>query len=191
MPTMKTPTQFLGLAGRRRSCRRYDAERDVPPEALHYCFEAVRLAPSACNQQPWHLVGVRDSEMRNRLCNEALLPGINHDWMADAPVIVALCVKLSVLTHRVAPAFSGIPYYLLDAGIAGEHLVLAAAEQGLGSCWIGWIQEKRVRRLLNIPRRVRVPALITLGYPADPDHFARPGVPRRELETMVSWERWS
>ena len=96
------------------------------------------------------------------------MPGINHDWLLDAPVIVALAVVRDVLPHRLAPKLTGLQYDLLDAGIAGEHFILAATERGLGTCWIGWIRPKKVRKLLGLPRKQRVVSLIALGHPATP-----------------------
>lgn len=187
------PADFLDLVRRRTSCRAYDPDRPVPSAALRRCLEAARLAPSACNRQPWRFVVVTDAETRQALYAKARLPGISHEWWRDVPVFVAVCAELEVVTHRIAPVVSGISYHLIDIGIAGEHLVLAAAEEGLGSCWIGWFREGAVKRLLGIPRRVRVVALITLGYPAaaGPDQ-PPPTAPRsrRDLDTIIHWDRW-
>jgi len=106
-----------------------------------------------------------------------LLPGIRHDWILAAPVLVVLAAVPEVVTHRLAPMISGVPYWLIDVGIAGEHFVLAATEAGLGTCWIGWFREKAVKRLLRLGPGVRVASLLTVGYPAEP-----PGPPRPRLE---------
>jgi len=182
-------SQFLNLVNRRGSCRRYDPGRTVPRDAVAYCLEAARLAPSACNRQPWRFVMVDEAEKRRAIYETCRLPGISHAWWRDVPLFVALCADLDLITHRVAPAISGVPYYLIDLGIAGEHFVLAAAERGLGSCWIGWFSEKAVKKVLRIPRRIRVPSLIALGYPADGQ--APPGpAARTEAAEIAHWNEW-
>lgn len=176
---------FLELVKKRTSCRDYRPE-PIPDALLHGCLEAARLAPSACNRQPWRLVVVKDPAQRERLRAEALLPGIPMPWIAAAPVIVALCAERKLLTHAVAPLFSGVRYDLLDPGIAGEHLVLAAAAAGLGSCWIGWIRPKAVRKILRLPFDFRPLALITLGFPAS----EREPSSRLDLSLICREDRW-
>ncbi len=89
-------------------------------------------------------------------------------WVKTAPVIIVLCSETSVFTHVIAPLISKVQYHLIDIGIAGEHFVLAAEAQGLGTCWIGWFNGKKVRKILNLPRSLKVLSLISLGYPANP-----------------------
>lgn len=178
-------SNFLDLVKSRVSCRDY-RPMPVPDEVLNACIEAARLAPSACNRQPWRLVVVRDPDRRRRLAAEALLPGIPMPWVGGAPVIVALCAEQELLTHRIAPWFSKVRYDLLDPGIAGEHLVLAATAAGLGSCWIGWINPKAVANILALPRKIKPLALITLGYPAS----NREPSPRRALDEIRRHETW-
>ncbi len=155
---------FLELTKKRLSCRSY-LDKPVPSEVLAYCLEAAQLAPSACNQQPWRFIVVETPELRAELSRHALLPGISMPWVATAPVIVVLCAKKSLAVHGIAAMVSGVHYHLIDLGITGEHLVLAAEEQGLGSCWIGWFRAKAVRKILNLPRGLEPVSLITLGYP--------------------------
>ncbi len=168
MTNIPETTPFLELVAKRHSCRAYDPDKPVADADLHACLEAARLAPSACNRQPWRFVSVRNGELRKELCDSGLMPGINHDWLRDAPVIVALAVDLGVLTHKIAPKLTGIQYYMLDAGIAGEHFVLAATERDLGTCWIGWIRPRKIRRILGLPRFYKVVSLIALGHPCTP-----------------------
>ncbi len=157
---------LVKLMGSRRSCRSYLRNMQVEKSKIDECIEALRLAPSACNRQPWRLVVVSDRSSLDKICSECLLPGLPMPWLKDAPTIVALCLDLDFVTHKIAPIISGLQYQMIDAGIAGEHFVLAAEAQGLGTCWIGWFNEKKVRKLLDIPRRVRVVSLISLGYPS-------------------------
>jgi len=175
------------LSAQRYSCRNYAPEQPVPIELLHNCIKAARLAPSACNKQPWRFIIIQSAEKRQALFTQARLPGISHNWWQQVPVFVALCVDLDLVTHRLAPALSGLPYYFIDAGIAGEHFVLAATAQGLATCWIGWFRERAVKRICAIPRRVRVVALITVGYAETP---APPARPRRQTDAVMAHEQW-
>jgi len=158
---------FLDLVKKRRSCRDYSTT-PVPDELISNCLEAARLAPSACNKQPWRFMIVKDCELRRIICSEGLLPGLPMPWTSKSPVLVVLCAETSIFTHSIAPLISKVQYHLIDIGIAGEHFVLAAEAQGLGTCWIGWFNEKKVRRLLNLPRSLKILSLISLGYPANP-----------------------
>ncbi|MFA6567881.1 MAG: nitroreductase family protein [Victivallales bacterium] len=173
---------FLELVKKRRSCRDY-SEAPVPDELIANCLEAASLAPSACNKQPWRFMIVKDCELRRHLCSEGLLPGLPMPWMMKSPVIVVLCAETSMFTHFVAPLVSKVQYHLIDIGIAGEHFVLAAEAQGLGTCWIGWFNGKKVRKILNLPRSLKVLSLISLGYPASPTE-PRDGTKRMEPEEI-------
>jgi nitroreductase len=157
---------FLELIKKRASCRKY-LDKDIPEEVISYCLEAVKHAPSACNKQPWKFIIVKDKELRKLICKKALLPGIPMPWLHNAPVIVVICTDTSFVTHNFAPALSGVKYHLIDAGIAGEHFVLAAENQNLGTCWIGWFKEKQIKKILSIPKKIKVLSLISLGYPAE------------------------
>ena len=156
---------FLELVKKRRSCRSYN-EVPVPDELIGNCLEAARLAPSACNKQPWRFVVIRDSGLRSRICSEGLLPGIPMPWAQKAPVIVVLGAETSIITHTIAPMISKVQYHLIDIGIAGEHFVLQAAAEGLGSCWLGWFNEHAVKRLLGLGRGHKVEYLLSVGWPA-------------------------
>lgn len=173
---------FLELVKHRTSCRAYRPD-PVPKEALEKMVEAARLAPSACNRQPWRFAVVTDSATRMRLINESFLPGIPMRWAEHAGAIIALGMKRSPLTHQIANKISGVDYPLLDLGIAGEHLVLQAEELGLGTCWIGWIKPKAARRIIGWPRSIEVVSLITIGWP-DGERQTRP---RQSIDDITTW----
>ena len=172
---------FLKLARERYSCRDY-LEREVEDDKIRLCLEAARLAPSACNKQPWRFKIVKDEATRGLLIEKALLPGLPMPWLASAPVIVAICAETDFVTHKLAPLLSKLDYRLIDIGIAGEHFALAATAQGLATCWIGWFNEKRVKRVLNLPRGLRVFSLMSLGYPAD-ESGGQPD--KKELDDII------
>jgi nitroreductase len=157
---------FMELVTRRRSIRNYSSN-PVPREMIESCVEAARYAPSASNTQGWRFI-VAEGELKKRLVAQALGGIVVPNRFAEgAPVIVALAMKLDVVTHRLGAGIKRIDYHLIDAGIAGEHFVLRAAELGLGTCWIGWFDKKAAKRLLEIPSRWDLPALITMGFPAE------------------------
>ena len=171
------------LVRARFSCRAYRPD-PVPREAVERILEAARCAPSACNRQPWRFVVAQNPALRARLAGEGILPGLGMAWIAQAPVILVLGVKRSMLTHVVAPLFSTVQYPLLDLGIAGEHAVLQAAELGLGTCWIGWIRPKAVRRIVDWPADIHPQALLTVGYPVS---IPERRTPRLPLDELVIW----
>lgn len=174
---------FIDLVKHRTSCRSYRPE-PVPREHLELMLEAARLAPSACNKQPWRFAVVENEATRMRLINESFLTGIPMKWAVNAGAIIALGMEKSAITHKVAPKISGVDYPLLDLGIAGEHLVLQAEELGLGSCWIGWIKPKKVREIVGWPRSIEPVSLITVGWPVAADRKTRS---RKALDEIVRW----
>jgi len=164
---MGKTASFMDLVSERRSVRKYK-DTPVSREDVRTCIEAARRAPSAHNIQPWRFIVIDDEETKKGLCAEAC-SGIykNTRFIAHAPVIVVLLAKLDLVVNRIARAIQGTHYYLLDVGIAGEHLVLQARELGIGTCWIGWFNARRTRRYLGLPPNYRVVSLISMGYPAE------------------------
>lgn len=170
---------------RRISCRGYRPD-PVPEGHLQQILEAARLAPSACNQQPWRFAVVRAAELRRRIVEEGFLPGIKMTWAVAAPVHVVIGMETSFITHRLAASVSGVDYPWVDIGIAGEHLVLAATELGLGTCWIGWIRPRVIRRLVGWPRSVTPVVVITLGYASETE-AVKPVSRRKSLDDIARW----
>ena len=171
---------------RRVSCRAYQPT-PVPQDHLIQLLEAARLAPSACNQQPWRFAVVRDLDLRRRIVEESFLPGIKMNWAIDAPVHVVIGMERSFMTHRVAASVSGVDYPWVDIGIAGEHLVLAATELGLGTCWIGWIRRRVLGRIVGWPASIKPVVVITVGYASDPNAGIHPSSRRKPLAELVRW----
>ena len=186
LPTEPTGTAVQDAIARRVSCRAYQS-KPVPEPQLMQILEAARLAPSACNQQPWRFAVVRDLDLRRRIVEDGFLPGIKMTWAIDAPVHMVIGMERSFVTHRLAASVSGVDYPWVDIGIAGEHLVLAATELGLGTCWIGWIKPRMVARIVGWPASVKPVVVITVGYPCDPDAAAPPASRRKPLAELVRW----
>lgn len=155
----------------RRSIRHY-ASRPVEEDKLNKVLEAARLSPSASNRQSWKFVVVKDGETRARLAEAAG----GQSFVGQAPVIIAACG-----TDTEGVMMCGQYRYTVDLSIATAYMVLEAYEQGLGTCWLGRFDEKRVKEILGIPETVRVVAVVPLGYPAE-EPAPRP---RKQLEEIV------
>ncbi len=156
---------LLQLIRSRRSIRSYQ-QKAVEREKIVQCLEAARLAPSAENVQPWRFLVLDDPAVIQQFSREAF-SGIYAPtrFAAKAPVIIIILAKLDILANRIGSQIQGVNFYLLDIGIAGEHLVLQAQELGLGTCWIGWFNGRKIRKFFNIPRSYKIVALISMGYP--------------------------
>ena len=155
---------LLDLLKHRKSVRDF-LDRPVEREKIMMCLEAARLAPSACNSQPWKFIVVDDRQLKNKLC-DAAFSGIYlvNSFCKMAPVMVAVISEKSRFLARIGGMFRGTKYYLIDIGIAIEHFVLQAEDLGLGTCWIGWFNERAVKSTLNIPPHKKIDILIALGY---------------------------
>jgi nitroreductase len=148
--------EFYEVLRRRRSVRAY-APDAVPEATLGRLFDAVSLAPTACNNQPLRFVFVTNPEVRRRLCECYPRP-----WLAAAPVLVAALGNRETAWRR----FNGQSAHVIDVSIALEHLVLAAAAEGLGTCWICAFDQEAARLSLRLPDCWEVVALTPLGRPA-------------------------
>ena len=179
---------FLELCNARYSVRTF-AERAVEKEKIERCLEAARLAPSAGNGQPWRFIVFDDPTRKQELC-KAVFTGVYKasERLGHAPVMVVLVAKLRFVTDVLGRAVQGTPWHLIDCGIAGEHFALAAAEQGLGACWIGWYDLKGLLKFLGLRGKGYVPiALFALGYP--PDGHPAPAKNRKTREEIAGWNR--
>lgn len=180
------PTPFQRIVRGRRSIRRFLAT-PVEPEKLRACLEAARIAPSAHNIQPWRFIAVDDPGLKDRLAAEAF-SGIfsGSKFAAKAPVLLVVLTKPDLVADRLGGRFQGVRYHFIDIGIAGEHVVLQAEELGLATCWMGWFNYRRVRKVLGIPRKFKVVAMLAVGY-AEKRPSREP--PRRTFEEIVSFNR--
>ena len=161
----------------RKSVRRY-LDKPVEDNKLNTVLEAGRLAPSASNRQEWRFVVVRDPETRKGLAEAAGGQG----FVGEAPVLIAACAETDGHVMRC-----GQLSYPIDVAIALDHMTLGAVELGLGTCWIGLFDEKKVKEILGIPEEIRVVQLMPLGYPADPSPARKS---RLQLDTIVKYDHW-
>jgi nitroreductase len=162
--------EFLELVRTRQSVRAYDTSRPVEREKIERCVEALRLAPSACNAQPWKLVIVDEPEMKKKVAVAASAKWLGfNNFPEQAPMIAVLVREEPNLTSKLGTVLKDKPYTIMDVGIGAAHFCLQAAAEGLGTCMIGWFDEKKVKELLGIPKKKRAELLITIGYPAKPE----------------------
>jgi nitroreductase len=172
----------------RISTRKYSSQ-EVEKEKIERCLEAARLAPSACNAQPWKFVVVDEPGLKDRVAHAARAEMLNmNKFTNEAPVIIAIVMESANVTSTLGSKIKRKHYPLMDIGIAAEHICLQATEEGLGSCMIGWLNEKKVKKLLGIPASRRIPLLITLGYPADEKDKTKR---RKEFNQVVSYNSYS
>ena len=167
---------ILATIKRRYSVREY-TDAPVEEEKLLQVLEAARWAPSACNIQPCIFIVVRDSEGK-----QSLRPAYNRDWFINAPVIIAVCVDNKSAWRRT----DGVGYGPVDATIAMDHLVLAATEIGLGTCWIGAFKAEEVRKALGLPGHIDPVAMTPLGY-AKREMAQKQ---RKSLGEIIRWEHF-
>ncbi len=158
-------SRFLELVAARRSVRRYKPD-PVEREKLELCLEAARLAPSACNAQPCRFVIIDEPGLKERFC-ETAFGGLYSAtrFAAAAPAIVAVVSDKGNLTAWLGNQVQNTNFRLIDVGIAAEHFVLAAADQGLGTCWIGWFNQRAAAKALGLPGGRKIQVLIAVGYP--------------------------
>jgi nitroreductase len=161
-------SRVLEIIKDRFSVRSY-LDKPIEEEKLNLILEAARLAPSASNSQPWHFYVVKDQEKRQALSQKMPL-GLHvviNSFIAEAPMVIVATAGPIPILNKIAAFIINKKWYFLDLGIALEHMVLTAWELGIGSCWIGWFDEKKIKKLLSIPPDQEVIAMLTLGYPKE------------------------
>ncbi|MEE4258305.1 MAG: nitroreductase family protein [Bacteroidales bacterium] len=179
---------FLELIQKRQSDRKY-TNQGVEKERLERCLEAARLAPSASNSQPWTFIVVNEPELKNKVAQKTFGPAKTFNTFApQAPVIVALVLEKPKIITELGGRVKKKEWPLIDIGIAAEHFCLQAAEEGMGTCMLGWFDESSIKQLLNIPESNSIPLLITLGYTPD-DYKLRKKV-RKKFEKIVRWNSY-
>jgi nitroreductase len=189
---MKT---FLELAGARRSIRKYKADK-IDDAALMRILEAGRIAPSGNNSQPWRFIVVTDDAVKRNLYEVAG----RQPWIITAPVVVAVVADMRA---KLAGEFKGkfedkdigaddpqfqavLVKAVRDATIAADHIVMAATDEGLGTCWIAMYEQKDIRPVLKVPKHCHVVSIITIGFPDEsPDKR-----PRKDISDIASWNEF-
>ena len=169
---------FTEIALNRQSCRSYDENRPVEQEKLNAILESTRLAPSACNGQPYHLTVCR-GETAKAVAAATQGMGMNK-FASHAPVLIVISEMPYVKSAALGAKVKGNDYRSIDIGIATAYLTAEAAAQGLGTCILGWLDDQKIRGICGLEYPVRL--VITLGYPKD---TLRPKK-RKELSELVT-----
>lgn len=183
---MADSKEILDLIKSRQSDRKY-SNKPVEQEKLDRIIEAGRMAPSACNAQPWKFIVVTDPDLVSELAKAASAPllGMNT-FVAQAPVQIVIVREKPNLTSKIGASIKDKDYSLIDIGIASENICLQAKAEGIGSCMLGWFDELRVKKLLGVPKTKRVELIITLGYSLSDQREKR----RKPGEETVSYNKY-
>ena len=154
---------FTAIATARESCRRYDATKPVEHDKLQTILEAARLAPSACNGQPYHIT-VCTGDTAASVAKATMGMGMNK-FAAGAPVLLVISEEAYTKTAALGARVKNNDYRSIDIGIVAAYLTAEATAQGLGTCILGWLDDAKIREICGLSRPVRL--VITLGYAAD------------------------
>ncbi len=154
---------FFELLCNRQSCRQY-LDKKIEKEKLVRCIEAARVAPSACNSQPWHFIIVNNREMAKKVSYN-IADKVMNKFTYDCPAFIIAVEESGNITSRAGELLKKQDFRATDVAIACEHICLMAEEEGLGTCILGWFDEKRLKKTLNISKNKRVRLVIAIGYP--------------------------
>ena len=171
---------FLEIASKRQSCRSYDERREVETEKLEAVLEAARLAPSACNGQPYHITVCR-GETAAAVAKATQGMGMNK-FASQAPILLVISEEDYVASAAMGAKLKKNDYRSMDIGIVTAYITAEAASQGLGTCILGWLDDDKIRAVCGLDHPVRL--VITLGYPTDTPRTKK----RKDLDTLVSYK---
>ena len=176
---------FLELVKARQSDRSFDNSQTIEAEKIEYILESAHLAPSACNAQPWRIIVVDQPELAQRIGEAAAGMGMNK-FAKDAPVHLLIVEESANFTSMIGSKIKGKYYPLMDLGILASHITLAAESCGLGSCILGWFDEKKIKQILGIPFRKRVLLDIVLGYSTKEKREKK----RKPISDIISYNKY-
>ena len=171
---------FMEIANARQSCRSYEEGRTVEQEKLAAILEAARLAPSACNGQPYHITVCR-GETARMVAKATQGMGMNK-FASQADVLLVISEENYCKSAAMGAKVKNNDYRSIDIGIVTAYITAEAAAQGLGTCILGWFDDDKIRAACDLKHPVRL--VITLGYPADTQRVKK----RKDLETLVSYK---
>ena len=171
---------FIEIAENRQSCRAYDSARAIEEEKLSRILAAARLAPSACNGQPYHITVCR-GDAAKRVAKATQGMGMNK-FATDAPILLVLSEEPYVKSAALGAKLKKNDYRSIDIGIVAAYITAEAAAQGLGSCILGWLDDAEIRKICDLSGTVRL--VITLGYAKEGDTLRKKK--RKELSELVS-----
>jgi nitroreductase len=179
--------EFIDVIKKRKSVRSFK-KKEISQEKIEYICNCARLAPSWMNKQCWHFIIVKDIEKIHKLAKASII----NRWLKNVPIIIIACAD---------PLSSGeknnIHYSTVDVAIAFEHMILAATDIGLGTCWIGGFDNEKVKNILEIPPRIQIVALTPIGYPINTENISGKGkkiiirsTKRKSLREIIHYDIW-
>jgi nitroreductase len=178
---------FIDLVKLRQSVRAYD-DQPVEHEILERCVEAARLAPSASNSQPWKFIIIDEPVLKDKIARETYNSVVSFNKFAlQAPVMVVIVIERASVITQIGERVKKREWTTIDIGIAAEHFCLRAAEEGLGTCMLGWFNEKRIKEILKISPKRTVALLITAGYPKTPEIREKK---RKSLKEIMMYNKY-
>ena len=173
---------FMEIARARQSCRAYEETKTVEPEKLEAVLEAARLAPSACNGQPYHITVCRGQASQEvALACRGL--GLNK-FATQAPITLVISEMPYVKSAAMGAKMKGNDYRSIDIGIVTAYITAEAAAQGLSTCILGWLDDSKIRKICDLEHPVRL--VITLGYSKEGDPLRKKS--RKDLNELVSYK---
>lgn len=177
---------FLDLVQQRQSDRAY-LDRQVEEDKLERVLQAAHLAPSATNAQPWKMIVVKDTEKRMKIADatSARVLGMNH-FTKQAPIQIVLVEDKANVSSNFGSWAKKKHFPHIDIGILAAHLSLAAADEGLGTCIVGWFDEDKIKKILEVPKSKRVLLVLTVGYSAQPTRDKK----RKKISDVISYEKY-
>ena len=170
---------FTVIAENRQSCRSYNPEREIEAEKLEKILNSARLAPSACNGQPYQITVCR-GEAAKKVAKATQGMGMNK-FASDAPILLVISEMPYVASAAFGAKVKKNDYRSIDIGIVTAYITAEAAAQGIGSCILGWLDDDKIREICSLDEPVRL--VITLGYPKDDDKL-RPKK-RKDIDELV------
>ena len=180
--------KFYELILKRQSDRSY-SNKPIDREIVNRCIDAARLAPSASNSQPWTFIVVDDNELKDKVGRKTVGPLKSFNkFVPQAPVIIAIVLERPKIVTELGGRIKNKEYPLMDIGIAAEHICLQASEEGLGSCMLGWFDERAIKSLLNVPKHKNIPLLITIGY--IPEGYKHRKKMRKSMDKVLKYNSY-
>ena len=170
---------FCEIVKKRQSTRKYDASRQVEDEKLQIILEAARLAPSACNGQPYFMSVCRGQSAKD-VAKACMGMGMNS-FAADAPVLIVISEEDYVKSAAVGSKLKNNDYRSIDIGILAAYITAEACELGLATCMLGWFDDKKIRQICDLEHPARM--VIALGYEAEGDVLR--SKKRKDMEKLV------
>lgn len=173
---------FIDIAQARYSCRDFNREKLVSRATMLTVIDAARIAPSACNRQPWKFIIVDDE--CDSTCRDAILESYNRAWIETAPAFIIACGDHSQAWQRPS---DNKDHTDIDLSIAIEHLCLSATSNGLATCWVCNFDTEKIIKCFNVPSHLEPIAIIPIGYPATTSDTTKN---RKEIDDIIQWGRF-